>query len=128
MPFSPPPGEVREIRLIDDRGDRLVDVMPHLSERRVLFPFAFALGILGAFHVPDHLTHGDGFRRARQQVASFGSPPRFHESALLEPGQNQFQEFLGDLLPAGDIGDLYRYAPMVHCQIEYGLQSVLALN
>jgi len=51
------------------------------------------------------LRYGQGIGRARQQVSALGPAARFHKSRLLEAGQDQLQELLRNLLPAGDIGD-----------------------
>ena len=65
---------------------------------------------LPAFDKTQDFADGDGFRRARQQVAAFGAAARFDKAALLQAGQNQFQKLLRNLLPAGDLGDLHRLA------------------
>ena len=64
---------------------------------------------------------------AGQPIASLGAAPRFDEAALLEAGEDQFQKFLRDFLPGGDIGDLHRVAHRLHGEVEDRLQGILAL-
>ncbi len=45
-----------------------------------------------------------------EQISAFGATARFDEPALFQAGQNQLQELLRNLLPAGNIGNLYGFA------------------
>ena len=58
--------------------------------------------ILWAFDKAQHLADRDLLGGPRQQVSAFGAAPRFHEGALFQAGQNEFQELLRDFLPPGD--------------------------
>ena len=69
-----------------------------------------AFALLRAFDEAQHFAHRDRIGGARQQIAAFGAAARFHEAALLQAGQNQFQKFLGNLLAARDVGDSDRLA------------------
>ena len=71
---------------------------------------SLALPFRRPFDETEHLADGDRFRRPRQQVSAFRAAARFHEAALLQAGQNQFQELLRNLLPPRDFGDLDRLA------------------
>ena len=47
----------------------------------------------------------------RQQIAALGAAARFHEAALLQAGQDQFQKFLRNFLPAGAISAILTGSP-----------------
>src|SRR5581483_3189337 len=60
--------------------------------------------------------------------ATLSSSARLHEAALLQPGQDQLQEFLRNLLPARNVGDSNRLTRFLQRQIEDRVQSVLGFD
>ena len=78
-----------------------------------------------ALHETEHLTYRDGVGPAGEQIATFCASARFHKATLFEAGEDQFQKFLGDVLPFGDVGNADGVACCVQRQVKNGLQSVL---
>ena len=62
--------------------------------------------LLRSFDEAQHLADADRFRRARQQVSALRAAARFHEAALFQAGEDEFQEFLRNALAARDVRDL----------------------
>jgi len=78
--------------------------------------------------VTDHFAYGEGFRRARQQVAAFGASAGFDKAALFEAGENQLQEFLGNFLAGGDVCDSHGLAGSLTGEVEDCLKRVFTFD
>ena len=63
-----------------------------------------------------------------QQISAFGSAPRFDESALFQTGEDQFEKFLRDLLPASDVCDLDRLPWPLKGQIEQRVEGIFTFH
>src|SRR5262245_35156747 len=121
LAVGPAAQQVSECGLVKDAGNGPVNTFPHLGERRVGFAPATCPGFAWTLDESQHLAHGDGLRRPREEVTAFGAAPRLHESGLLQARKDQLQEFLWDLLPLRNIGDFDRLSGSLGSQVKDGL-------
>src|SRR6476620_12288445 len=78
--------------LVEDVGDRLIDTPPDFS--KWIGDFRIARMTLHILDCPQHFADGDRIGRFSKQIASFGAAPGVDKSALLQAGQNEFEELL----------------------------------
>jgi hypothetical protein len=103
---------------VDDAGNGLIHLPPHVAERRVDLAPRALLTLLRSLDISQDFSHRDRSRFARQQVAAFRAAPRLHKTALFKPRQNQFQELLRNRLAPGDIADAHRFSRTLRGQVE----------
>src|SRR5712671_3998217 len=127
MFFGPGPQEIGEGCPVYDARNGIVDLSPQLLESGIGSALGAGFPILSAFEKTVHLADRDGAGGPREHVSAFRASPRFHKTALLEAGQDQFQKLLRDVLPAGDFGDLDRLAGWLGGKIEDRLQGIFTL-
>src|SRR5258708_3370970 len=125
--FGPTAQQIGECGPVYDARNRIVDLPPQILESGIGPAFRAGFPILAAFEKPVNLADRDGAGGPRQHISAFRSPPRFHKTALLQAGQDQFQKLLRDVLPAGDFGDLDRLAWWLRGKVEDRLQGIFTL-
>src|SRR5579864_3775861 len=81
-----------------------------------------------AFHKTDYFADGNRIRRTSQQISTLGAASRLHEATLFQTCQDQLQEFLGNLLPPRDIGDLDGLPRFLYGKIEHRVERILTLD
>src|SRR5438105_10798589 len=124
---GPASQEIREGGPVHHVRNRVIHLSPQILERRIGSALVTGFSVLAAFEKPVHFANGYLARRPGQQISTFRSSPRFHETTLLQTGENQFEELLRDALPSSDIGDLNGLARGMRAKVEDGLQGVFTL-
>src|SRR6266567_4727623 len=120
--------QLRKAGGIQNTVNRPVDALPQVAKRRIRLPALTSPLLLPAFDKSQNVAHCNRFGPLCEQVTAFGATARFHESALLQAGQNQFQKLLWNLLSARDFGNFYRVGASVGRKIENGLKGVFTLD
>ena len=128
MFFGPVTDQLSEIRAIENGIHGLVGALPKIAQRRIGLPPQARPLFLAAFDETQNVSDADGFGPAGKKIAALRAAPRFDETALLEAGEDQLEEFLGNLLTPGDIGDSYRVATGLGSEIEDGMEGIFTLD